>query len=38
MRVTRINSMMSEGEGIQQACGQFEYAIDSVNLAQGEKK
>jgi mannitol-1-phosphate/altronate dehydrogenase len=30
--------MMSEGEGIQHACGQFEHAIDSVNLARVKKK
>jgi hypothetical protein len=28
--------MVSEGEGIQHACGQFEHAIDSVSP--GEKK
>jgi hypothetical protein len=36
--VTGIMSMMSAGEGIQHACGQFEHAIDSVNLSSGEKK
>ena len=38
MRVTGIMSMVSEGEGIQHACGQFEHAIDSVNFSPGEKK
>jgi hypothetical protein len=33
VRVTGIMSMMSEGAGIQHACGQFEHAIDAVNLA-----
>jgi hypothetical protein len=33
VRVTGIMSMISAGEGIQHACGQFEHAIDSVNLA-----
>jgi hypothetical protein len=30
--------MVSEGEGIQYACGQFEHAIDSVNLARVKRK
>jgi hypothetical protein len=38
VRVTGIMSMMSEGEGIQHACGQFEHAIDSVNLARVKRK
>jgi hypothetical protein len=31
-------AMVSEGEGIQHACGQFENAIDSVNLARVKRK
>ena len=38
VRVTGIMSMVSEGEGIQHACGQFEHAIDSVNLARVKRK
>jgi hypothetical protein len=38
VRVTGIKSMMSEGEGIHHACGQFEHAIDSVNLARVKRK
>ena len=38
VRVTGIMSMTSEGEGIQHACGQFEHAIDSVNLALVKRK
>ena len=38
VRVTGIMSMMSEGEGIQHACRQFEHAIDSVNLARVKRK
>ena len=38
VRVTGIVSMTSEGEGIQHACGQFEHAMDSVNLAQVKRK
>jgi hypothetical protein len=30
--------MTSEGEGIQHACGQFEHAMDSVNLALVKRK
>ncbi len=36
--MTGIMLMVSEGEGIQHACGQFEHAIDSVNFSPGEKK
>jgi hypothetical protein len=36
--VTGIMSMTSEGKGIQHACGQFEHAIDSVNLARVKRK
>lgn len=38
VRVTGIMSVMSEGEGIQYACGQFEHAIDSVNLPPMKRK
>jgi hypothetical protein len=38
VRVTVIMSMTSEGEGIQHACGQFEHAMDSVNLAMVNRK
>ncbi len=38
VRVTGIMSMVSEGEGIQYACGQFEHAIDSVHLARVKRK
>ncbi len=38
VRVTGIMSMTSEGEGIQHACGQFEHAMDSVNLALVKRK
>jgi hypothetical protein len=38
VRVTGIMSMMSEGEGIQHACEQFEHAINSVNLAWVKRK
>jgi hypothetical protein len=31
-------STMIPGEGIQHACGQFEHAIDSVNLARVKRK
>jgi hypothetical protein len=31
-------STMSAGEGIQHACGLFEHAIDSVNLARVKRK
>jgi hypothetical protein len=30
--------MTREGEGIQHACGQFEHAMDSVNLALVKRK
>jgi hypothetical protein len=38
VRVTGIMSTMSAGEGIQHACGQFEHAIDSVNLPRVKRK
>jgi hypothetical protein len=38
VRVTGIMSTMIPGEGIQHACGQFEHAIDSVNLARVKRK
>ena len=38
VRVTGIMSTMSAGEGMQHACGQFEHAIDSVNLARVKRK
>jgi hypothetical protein len=38
VRVTGIMSTMIPGEGIQHACGQFEHAIDSVNLARVIRK
>jgi hypothetical protein len=38
VRVTGIMSMMRAGEGIQYECGQFEHAIDSVNLARVKRK
>ena len=38
VRVTGIMSMTSEGEGIQRACGQFEHAMDPVNLARSKEK
>jgi hypothetical protein len=31
-------STTSEGEGIQHACGQFEHAMDSVNLSLVKRK
>ena len=38
VRVTGIMSMTREGEGIQHACGQFEHAMNSVNLALVKRK
>ena len=38
VRVTGIMSMTSDGGGIQRACGQFEHAMDPVNLARSKEK